>query len=149
MAAVSSMCRCCSEWPSDCRRRPNRSPLTSQASWPWSIAFSAGMIPPPPMPEPPPAARPQHRAADSPDLLSRQLRPSGYVLDVRPKRPPPAERPGAASARAPLPCVVLLSRSSDAELAAVGGLLRTVGVPTARINADELAATDLLIDPGR
>jgi hypothetical protein len=101
------------------------------------------------MPEPPPAARPQPRAADPPDVLSRQLRPSGYVLDVRPKRPPPAERPGAASARAPLPCVVLLSRSCDAELAAVGGLLRQAGVPTARINADELAATDLLIDPGR
>jgi hypothetical protein len=48
-----------------------------------------------------------------------------------------------------LPCVVLLSRSCDAELDAVGGLLGRVGVPTARINADELTATDLLIDPGR
>jgi hypothetical protein len=48
-----------------------------------------------------------------------------------------------------LPCVVLLSRSCDAELAAVAGLLGKAGVPTARINADELGATDLLIDPGR
>jgi hypothetical protein len=44
---------------------------------------------------------------------------------------------------------VLLSRSCDAELDAVGGLLGKVGIPTARINADELTATDLLIDPGR
>jgi hypothetical protein len=44
---------------------------------------------------------------------------------------------------------VLLSRSCDAELAAVAGLLGKAGVPTARINADELGATDLLIDPGR
>jgi hypothetical protein len=100
------------------------------------------------MPEPPTPADSRHQA-DSPDFLSRQLRPSGYVLDVRPNRPPPAERPGETSTSAPLPCVVLLSRSSDAELEAVGGLLRQVGVPTARINADELAATDLLIDPGR
>jgi hypothetical protein len=86
---------------------------------------------------------------DRRDFLSRQLHPPGYVLNVRPDRPPPAERPGEASTRAPLPCVVLLSRSCDAELDAVGGLLSQVGVPAERINADELAATDLLIDPGR
>lgn len=45
--------------------------------------------------------------------------------------------------------MVLLSRSCDAELDAVGDLLGKVGVPTARINADELAATGLLIDPAR
>jgi hypothetical protein len=48
-----------------------------------------------------------------------------------------------------LPCVVLLSRFCDAEFEAIGGLLGKVGVPTARINADELAATDIVIDPGR
>ena len=37
----------------------------------------------------------------------------------------------------------------DAELDAVCGLLSQVGVPAERINADELAAADLLIDPGR
>jgi hypothetical protein len=101
------------------------------------------------VPEPPPAARPHHRAADSPDSFSRQLHAPGYVLDVRPNRPPPTERQGKASASQALPCVLLLSRSCDAELDAVGGLLGKVGVPTARINADELATTDLLIDPGR
>ena len=94
-----------------------------------------------------------------PDLFGRQLHEPGYVLDVRPKRPPPAPRrpaewegadpEGKAATSAPLPCVVLLSRSCDAELAAVADLLGKAGVPTARINADELGATDLLIDPGR
>jgi hypothetical protein len=44
---------------------------------------------------------------------------------------------------------VLLSRACDAELDAVGGLLGKVGIATARINADELTGTDLLIDPDR
>lgn len=44
---------------------------------------------------------------------------------------------------------MLLSRSCDAELDAVGGLLGRVGVPTVRVNADELTDTELLIDPGR
>ena len=110
--------------------------------------------PPAPVPEPPTAARPQHRAADSADSFFRQLCPPGYVLDVRPNPPPPAGRRGkaskaGASARQALPGVVLLSRSCDAELDAVARLLGQVGIPTARINADELAATDLLIDPGR
>lgn len=105
--------------------------------------------PPPPVPETPTAPPPQHRAADSGDSFSRQLHSPGYVLDVRPNRPPPAKRRGKASTSRALPCVVLLSRSCDAELDAVGGLLTKVGVPTARINADELTATDLLIDPER
>jgi hypothetical protein len=113
------------------------------------MSFSAGTTPPPQVPDPPPAARPQHRTADSPDFLSRQLYTPGYVLDVRPRRPPPTKRQGQASTSPPLPCVVLLSRSCDAELDAVGDLLDKVGVPTARINADELSATGLLIDPGR
>jgi hypothetical protein len=44
---------------------------------------------------------------------------------------------------------LLLSRSRDAELDAVGALLARVQIPTARVNADELASADLLIDPGR
>jgi hypothetical protein len=113
------------------------------------MSSSAGTTPPPQVPEPPPAARPPHRAADSRDFLSRQLYAPGYVLDVRPSQPAPAKRRGKASTSPPLPCVVLLSRSCDAELEAVGGLLGKVGIPTVRINADELASTDLLIDPGR
>jgi hypothetical protein len=87
--------------------------------------------------------------ADARDFFSRQLYAPGYVLDVRPSPPAPAERRGKASTGPPLPCVVLLSRSCDAELEAVDALLGKVGIPTVRINADELAATDLLIDPGR
>lgn len=60
-----------------------------------------------------------------------------------------AGRRGGADASPLLPCVVLLSRSCDAELDAVGGLLAQVGVPAARVNADELAVTDLVVDPGR
>lgn len=105
--------------------------------------------PPVPVPETPTAARPHDRTAEEADSFSRQLHAPGYVLDVRPSRPPPAERRGKPGTSQALPCVVLLSRSCDAELDAVGGLLGKVGVPTARINADELTATDLLIDPGR
>jgi hypothetical protein len=47
------------------------------------------------------------------------------------------------------PCVLLLSRSRDAEFDAVSRLLGKTGVPVARINADQLAAADLLIDPER
>jgi hypothetical protein len=82
-------------------------------------------------------------------MLSCQLGAPGYVLNVRPSRPPAAARREKASTGAPLPCVVLLSRSCDAELEAVGGLLGQAGIPAERINADELAVTDLLIDPGR
>lgn len=161
---------------------------------------------PPPAPSVPEALgvpQPQSPArapvADSPDAFSRQLHAPGYVLDVRPSRPPPAgrrggkrgeagrdeaerqgpgrrggegqqaERQGAereaagrhgaeqrgtgqrgtAAAGAPVPCIVLLSRSCDAELTAVTGLLGKAGIRVARINADELESAGLLIDPGR
>jgi hypothetical protein len=71
------------------------------------------------------------------------------VLDVRPSRPPPAGQRGKAAAGAPVPCVVLLSRSCDADLTAVAGLLGKAGIPVARINADELEPAGLLIDPAR
>jgi hypothetical protein len=111
---------------------------------------------------PAPVPEPRHQAAEPADSFSRQLNPPGYVLDVRPPSAA-ARRPaggsaaggsaaggrGKADAGPALPCVVLLSRACDAELDAVGGLLGKVGIATARINADELTGTELLIDPGR
>jgi hypothetical protein len=44
---------------------------------------------------------------------------------------------------------MLLSRSCDAELDAVEALLAVAGIRSARLNADELGAVDLLIDPAR
>jgi hypothetical protein len=86
---------------------------------------------------------------EAPDFFSRQLYAPGYVLDVRPNRPLPTPEHGQAGGELGVPCIVLLSRTRDLELDSVGGLLGKVGVPIARINADELAATDLLIDLGR
>ena len=82
--------------------------------------------------------------------FARQLSSAGYVLDVRPE-PGQQERPaGRGLARAePVSCVLLLSRSCDAELDAVGRLLGRVGVTVARLNSDELASVDMIIDPGR
>ncbi|MGH3247555.1 MAG: ATP-grasp domain-containing protein [Trebonia sp.] len=88
--------------------------------------------------------------------FDRQLSESGYVLDLRPGQgqPGPGQRDnlarGLACARQGAePCVLLLSRSRDAEFDAVAGLLGKVGIPVARINADQLTAVDLLIDPDR
>lgn len=80
-----------------------------------------------------------------------QLSATGYVLDLRPAHSQPGQpvRAPDRARRAAQPCVLLLSRSRDAELDAVGGLLGKVGIPVARINADQLAAVDLVIDPGR
>src|SRR5947209_13868065 len=100
------------------------------------MSCSAVMPPPAPsVPEVPevPAAPPQRPpATQSPDAFSRQLRAPGYVLDVRPDRPPPARRREAGplekgAGGVPVPCVVLLSRSCDAELTAVAGLLGKAG----------------------
>jgi hypothetical protein len=78
-----------------------------------------------------------------------QLSSPAYVLDARPQRARPVRgRTAAVTAGRSSPCVVLLSRSCDAELDAVEDLLGQVGVPFARINADELAGVDLLVDPG-
>jgi hypothetical protein len=44
--------------------------------------------------------------------------------------------------------VVLLSRACDGELSSVQALLDKTGIPSARINADELAGTGLVIDAG-
>jgi hypothetical protein len=98
--------------------------------------------------------------------FARQLSASGYVLDLRPgqgqqgqgqqgqgqrgqgQQEMPAREAGSAREEAER-CVLLLSRSRDAESDAVGGLLGKVGVPVARINVDQLAGVDLLIDPAR
>jgi hypothetical protein len=85
--------------------------------------------------------------------FARQLSEPGYVLDLRPgqgqARPGNLVRGPDSERQAALPCVLLLSRSRDAEFDAVGSLLWQTGVPVARINADQLTAADLLIDPDR
>ncbi|MEV5704097.1 hypothetical protein [Actinoallomurus sp. NPDC052274] len=60
-----------------------------------------------------------------------QLSAPARVLDVRPR---------------PVPCVLLLSRSCDADLDAVQGLLAGAGVRALRLNSDELSAAALVVD---
>ena len=80
-----------------------------------------------------------------------QLAARDRVFDVRPRRdPPPENRTGrtlGASASRPLPSVLLLSRSCDSELDTVQDLLARAAVPVERVNSDELATRNLLIDP--
>jgi hypothetical protein len=84
---------------------------------------------------------------DPADFMS-QLTSRDHVFDVRPRRGPAADsRAGRAPADRPVPCVLLLSRSCDAELDSVQDLLGSAGVPVERVNSDELASVDLLIDP--
>lgn len=61
-----------------------------------------------------------------------QLCAPARTLDVRPR---------------PVPCVLLLSRSCDSDLDSVQDLLGSAGVRSARLNADELTAADLAVDP--
>lgn len=73
-------------------------------------------------------------------------------MDLRPPGVPArAGPPGGPRAPAgpPQPGVLLLSRVRDPGLDAVQRLLRRAGVPVARINADELATADLVVDPAR
>jgi hypothetical protein len=100
--------------------------------------------------------------------FTRQLSAPGYVLDLRPLSGPcgsgpcepgpplPDESAGGqlaglagAGYQPAEPCVLLLSRSRDAELDAVGRLLGKLGITVAQLDADRLAGVDLLIDPGR
>ncbi|MFD0276452.1 hypothetical protein ACFVHB_21460 [Kitasatospora sp. NPDC127111] len=71
------------------------------------------------------------RPADPAAFLAQLAQPA-RVLDVRPR---------------PVPCVLLLSRACDGELDAVQDGLAAEGVRSARLNADELLATDLLVAP--
>jgi len=79
-----------------------------------------------------------------------QLAARDRVFDVRPRRGPPPENQAGRALRAPagrpLPGVLLLSRSCDAELDSVQDLLARTAVPVARVNSDELAGRNLLID---
>jgi hypothetical protein len=61
-----------------------------------------------------------------------QLSAPDRVFDVRPR---------------PVPCVLLLSRSCDADLRSVQDGLAAAGVRSVRLNADELTATDLVVGP--
>jgi hypothetical protein len=83
---------------------------------------------------------------DGAEFIS-QLTSPDRVFDVRPRCPPPARRAGPAAAGRPGPCVLLLSRSCDAELHAVQDLLGRAGIPVCRVDSEELAACDLVIDP--
>lgn len=75
------------------------------------------------------------------------LSPPGRVLDVRPRRKRPRDlRETGEITDQPVPCVMLLSRSCDTELDSVQELLTAAGVRSARLNADELASADLIID---
>ncbi|MFJ4090923.1 RimK family alpha-L-glutamate ligase [Kitasatospora sp. NPDC089913] len=75
------------------------------------------------------APRPS-RSPRSPFLA--QLDDPARTLDARPR---------------PAPCVLLLSRACDTDLDPVRNLLAGAGIRTARLNAEELAATSLTIAP--
>lgn len=86
-----------------------------------------------------------------------QFRFPCHLMDVRPARtrPAPAEPVpagpgvgGPASRRRPRPAVVLLSRTCDSELSGIQVLLGKAGIPSFRVNADELADANLVIDAG-
>ncbi len=65
-----------------------------------------------------------------------QLAGGGYVLDLRPPpQPPDPPRPDQLAQPAE-PCVLLVTRTADAELDHVGRLLRAAGVPVTRLNSD-------------
>ena len=76
-------------------------------------------------------------------------------MDVRPSqtRPVPADPipagpdvAGSAARQRPRPTVMLLSRACDGELGSLQVLLGKAGIPSARVNADELAGASLVID---
>lgn len=78
-----------------------------------------------------------------------QLMSAERVLDVRPQlpgRPRPARVTAVPAGRA-VPGILLLSRSCDAELDFLRGLLGRAGIHSVRLNADELESITLLIDP--
>ncbi|MEV7779981.1 hypothetical protein [Kitasatospora sp. NPDC088351] len=70
--------------------------------------------------------------ADGHPAFLAQLGQPARVVDVRPR---------------PVPAVLLLSRACDGDLDAVQNLLGAAGIRSARLNAEELVATDLLVAP--
>jgi hypothetical protein len=79
-----------------------------------------------------------------------QLTAPGHVLDLRVpgRRPPFRDFPGRAAPGRAVPGVLLLTRAHDGEADAVRRLLHAAGIPTARVDADELATAELLVRPG-
>jgi hypothetical protein len=78
-------------------------------------------------------------------------------MDVRRARAQPAwaepvpagpEVAGPASWQRPRPTVMLLSRVCDGELGSLQVLLGKAGIPSARVNADELTGASVVIDAG-
>ncbi|HET7017166.1 MAG TPA: hypothetical protein VFI65_24800 [Streptosporangiaceae bacterium] len=62
------------------------------------------------------------------------------------RRAPSFDSVGRGESDAPLPCVLLVSRTADREFALVSRLLARVGIPAARLNAETAAAHGLLAD---
>lgn len=71
-------------------------------------------------------------------------------MDMRAGRAAPRTgRPATAGPEQPALGVLVLSRARDAELGEVARLLRKLGIFCVRVNADDLAQADLLVDPRR
>lgn len=87
------------------------------------------------------------RARPAPAAFLDQLSaPAAYVFDLR--RSAPATR-GVPRGRGLAASILLISRAADGEFAAVAKLLDRIGIGVVLVHADQLAATDLLIDPAR
>jgi hypothetical protein len=84
--------------------------------------------------------------------LSWQLANPAYVLDLRQSssREPRSEnrlaRRGRPGPDRPQLCVLLVSRAADQEAAELQVLLRKVGVPCVRLDAEAVSTADLVID---
>jgi hypothetical protein len=74
-----------------------------------------------------------------------QLTTPRYVLDARRAPVIPGAWPGDGH---PASGVLLLSRAYDAELDAISALLARANVPSVRIDADRLDATEVVVEPG-
>ncbi|MFE6745218.1 RimK family alpha-L-glutamate ligase [Kitasatospora purpeofusca] len=79
-----------------------------------------------------PSSRPPRPPRPRRSRFLAQLDDPARTLDARPR---------------PAPCVLLLSRACDTDLDPVRNLLAGAGIRTARLNAEELAATSLIIAP--
>ena len=108
--------------------------------------------------------RTPYRSGDRPGTdrppLIWQLRSPGRIVDVRnragtraqsslPHAPGPDHRrpPDRTSVPVGQECVLLVSRSCDQEARTLTRLLGKVGVPCWQLNADDLSATTLAVDP--
>jgi hypothetical protein len=83
-------------------------------------------------------------------LVGQLEEPRRFRLDVRPRSPGPVReaRPRSPDSR-PTAAVLLLSRSADLELSAIQHRLRQVGIPVVRLDADDLEALEMSVDPAR